>query len=176
METEIKLEEVWFFIWTRTFLVKLSILSVFQIVSKSYLQNNLRKKHTVVGCYKPPSLNDEYFYKLYGALSLYNIADCWVILISPRKTNVFRILQFFFFRTSYQNNNLLYGTNPSFIDHVITNMPSFFIKSYTVEMGISDHHKPVMSTCRTTFDKGESKKFLIVVIILLIVSILRKLW
>ena len=55
-------------------------------------------------------------------------------------------------------------------------MPSFFIKSYTVEMGISDHHKPVMSICRTTFEKGESKKFLIVVIIILIVSILRKLW
>ena len=51
------------------------------------------------------------------------------------------------------------GTNPSFIDHVITNMTSSFMKSCGIETGIFDHHKLVMSICRTTFAKGKSKTF-----------------
>ena len=37
------------------------------------------------------------------------------------------------------------GSNPSYIDHIITNLDSLFMKSYTVETGISDHHKLIMS-------------------------------
>ena len=33
------------------------------------------------------------------------------------------------------------------------------MKSYTVETGISDYHKLIISICRTTFAKGKSKKF-----------------
>ena len=33
------------------------------------------------------------------------------------------------------------GTNPSSVDHIITNMTSLFMNSCTVETGISDHHK-----------------------------------
>ena len=51
------------------------------------------------------------------------------------------------------------GTNTSFIDHIITNMTSLFMKSYTVEAGISDYHKLIMSFWRLTFAKGKSKKF-----------------
>ena len=49
-------------------------------------------------------------------------------------------------------------TNPSSIDHIITNMTSLFMKSCTVETGISDYHKLIMSICRLTFAKGKSKK------------------
>ena len=37
-------------------------------------------------------------------------------------------------------------------------MTSLFMKSCTVEMGISDYHKLIMSICRLTFAKGKSKK------------------
>ena len=50
-------------------------------------------------------------------------------------------------------------TNPSSIDHIITNMTSLFMKSCTVETaGISDYHKLIMSICRLTFAKDKSKK------------------
>ena len=50
-------------------------------------------------------------------------------------------------------------TNPSSIDHIITNMTSIFMKSYTVETGISDYLKLIMPICRLTFAKGKSKNF-----------------
>ena len=52
------------------------------------------------------------------------------------------------------------GTNPSFIDHVITNMTFLFMKSCTVETGMSDYYKLIISICRLTFAKGKSKKFI----------------
>ena len=51
------------------------------------------------------------------------------------------------------------GTNPSFICDIITDMISFFVKYCTVETGISDYHKLVMSICKPTLAKGKSKKF-----------------
>ena len=50
------------------------------------------------------------------------------------------------------------STNPSSIDHIITNMTSLFMKSCTVETGISDYHKLIMSICRMAFAKGKSEK------------------
>ena len=52
------------------------------------------------------------------------------------------------------------GTNPSFIDHIITNMTFLFMKSCTVETGMSDYYKLIISICRLTFAKGKSKKFI----------------
>ena len=43
-------------------------------------------------------------------------------------------------------------------------MTSLFMKSCTVETGISNYHKLIMSTCRMIFAKGKSKKFLLSVI------------
>ena len=49
------------------------------------------------------------------------------------------------------------GTNPSFIDHIITTMTFLFMKFCTVETRISDYQK-LMSICKMTFAKGKSKK------------------
>ena len=56
---------------------------------------------------------------------------------------------------------MLMGTNPSSIGYIITNMTFLFMKSCTVETAISDYHKLIMPICKTTFSKGESKKFLL---------------
>ena len=50
------------------------------------------------------------------------------------------------------------GTNPSSIDQIILTMTSLFMKSCTVETGISDYYK-LMSICRLTFAKSKSKRF-----------------
>ena len=50
------------------------------------------------------------------------------------------------------------GTNPSSIDHIITNMTSLFMKSCTAETGISDYHKLIMSIYRMTYAKSKGKK------------------
>ena len=50
------------------------------------------------------------------------------------------------------------STNPSSIDHIITNMITIFMKSCSVETGISDYHKLIKSICRMTFAKRQSKK------------------
>ena len=50
-------------------------------------------------------------------------------------------------------------TNSSSFGHIITNMISLFMKPCTVELGVSDYRKLIMSICRMNFAKGESKKF-----------------
>ena len=50
-------------------------------------------------------------------------------------------------------------TSISSIDHVIINITSLFMKSCTIETGICDHHKLLMSISRMTLVKGKSKKF-----------------
>ena len=51
------------------------------------------------------------------------------------------------------------GTNPSSINHIITNMTSLFMKSCTVETAICNYHILIMSICRLIFAKSKSKKF-----------------
>ena len=55
-------------------------------------------------------------------------------------------------------------TYPSSTDHIITNMASLFMKSCTLETGISDYRKLIMSICRMTFAKGKSKKVLLLLL------------
>ena len=52
------------------------------------------------------------------------------------------------------------SANPSYIDHIITNASSCFMKSCTLETGILDFHNLIMTVFRGTFAKGKPKKFL----------------
>ena len=49
----------------------------------------------------------------------------------------------------------LHGTS---IDVMLTNKPSCFQKTTTIETGLSDHHKLIISFFRTTFQKLNPKK------------------
>ena len=64
------------------------------------------------------------------------------------------------------------GTNTSSIDHIITNMTSIFMQSCTVQTGISDYHKLIMSISRMTFVKGKMKNSVIAVIRIWTVNLL----
>ena len=60
--------------------------------------------------------------------------------------------------------------NPSSIDHIIRNMTFLFMKPCTVETGVSDYHKLIISICRMTFAKVKVKNSFIAVIRILIVN------
>ena len=130
------------------------------------LEINLRnKKLLVIVCYKPPSLNDGYdLDQLHGALSFYiTTYDSFLLLgdfnISRDGGRLKEFCNSFSLDHLIKTRTCYIGTNPSSIDHIITNMTSLFMRSCTVEMGISDYHKLIMSICRMTFAKGKSKKF-----------------
>ena len=66
------------------------------------------------------------------------------------------------------------STDASYIDHVITNITSLFMKSWVVETGTSDHQK-LMFIYRTTFAKDKVKKFFIAVIRILVENVFTRL-
>ena len=49
------------------------------------------------------------------------------------------------------------STYPYSIDHIVTNMTSLFMKSCTVDPGISDQHKLIMSICKLNCAKSKSR-------------------
>ena len=131
------------------------------------LEINLRnkKKILVIGFCKPPSLNDAYFMdQLPGALSFCTtIYDNFLLLgdfnISHDDERLKEFCNSFFFRSSYQKTKLLHGYyHPFSIDHIVTIMTSVLMRTCTVEMGISDYFKLIMSIWRTTFAKDKCKK------------------
>ena len=119
----------------------------------------------VIGCYKPPSTNSEHFLnELYNAMSFYSSTYESFFLLGD--FNISRDNELLNdFCNSFSLSHLIKsptcfkGSNPSSIDHIITNMPTRFMKSCTLETGISDHHKLIMSIFRSTFAKGNSKTF-----------------
>ena len=129
------------------------------------LEINLRNKKILISCHKPASLNDEYFLdQLHGAFSFYSTTYGNLFLLGDFKIsrddellkefcNSFSLGHLIKTPTSYM------VTNPSSIDHIITNMTPLFMRSCTAETGICDYHKLIMPFCRLTFAKGKSNKF-----------------
>ena len=122
---------------------------------------NLRnKKYTywllVIGCCKPPSLNDEYLLdQLNAALSFHSTTyDNFILLdvfnISRDDERLKEFCNSFSLGHLIKTPTCYMGTNPSSIDHLITNMTSLFMKSCTVETEIYDYHRLIMSIWRLT--------------------------
>ena len=116
------------------------------------LEINLRnKKNTywlfVIGCCKPPSFNEEYLLDQLNA-AFFILLDVFNISRDDERLkefcNPFSLGQLIKTPTCYM------GTNPSSIDHLITNMTSLFMNSCTVETGIYDYHRLIMSIWRLT--------------------------
>ena len=68
------------------------------------------------------------------------------------------------------------STDAFYIDHVITNITSLFMKSWIVVTGTSDHQKLIMSIYRTTFAKDKVKKYFIAVIRILVENVFTRLY
>ena len=50
------------------------------------------------------------------------------------------------------------STNPTCVDNFLTNKKDYFINTLSSETGVSDHHKPIGTTLRSTFVKGKPGK------------------
>ena len=114
--------------WSRIFLVKTLIFS--NSLEDLPLEINLRnKKILVIGCYKPPPLNDEYFLgQFHGALSFYSTTcDNYLLLggfsISCDDERSEKFCNSFSLGHLNKTPTCYMGTNPS-INHIITDMTS----------------------------------------------------
>ena len=125
------------------------------------LEINLRnKKNTywllVIGCCKPPSLNDEYLLdQLHAASSFHSTTyDNFILLdvfnISRDDERLKEFCNSFYLGHLIKTQACYMGTNPSSIDHLITNLTSLFMKCCTVETGIYDYNRLIMSIWRLT--------------------------
>ena len=123
-------------------------------------------KTLIVGAYKPPAVkNDVFLNELHNALSFYSTKyDNFLIIgdlnipLGNQCLNDF--CDTFSLKHLIKDATCFKSANPSCIDHIITNASSRFMKSCTLETGISDFHKLVMTVFRGTFAKGKPKKFL----------------
>ena len=112
-------------------------------------------KWLFVGCYKPPSQNEEYFYqycnlsKTINAFSTkYNCS--WVTLIQ-QLLNLVKLKSLISSPTYFQS------TNPTCIDLILTNQGDLLCNSNTCEVGISDHHHLVSTMLNKKISKGSTK-------------------
>ena len=116
--------------------------------------------------YKPPSLSEERFSdERYSAISHYNslyktfvLPDDFKIPNNSSMLNDF--CDAFSFKNLITEPTCYKGMNPSCTDHILTNIPSHFMKSCAlIEAGISDYHKMIMTIFRGTFARGKSKTY-----------------
>ena len=81
----------------------------------------------MIGCYKPPSLYDKYFLdQLHGALSFYSTTDNNFLLLSDFNISrddkrLKKFCNSFSLGHIIKTSTCYMSTNPSSIDHIITN-------------------------------------------------------
>ena len=130
------------------------------------LEVNLTKqKLLVLGIYKPPAKDtDTFLNELSNAISFYKATYDDVLLIGDfnmtlENVSLQNFCDSFNFEELIKHPTCFKGNNPSCIDHITTNIPKRFMKSLSLETGISDHHKMIMTIFRSTFSKGKSKSY-----------------
>ena len=131
-----------------------------------FVEINLRKsKWLLFATYKPPSFSkDNYFSLVNKALDAYGSKFENIILMGDLNTtnddeNLVEFLE------DRELSNLVHfptcfmsETNPSTIDLIITNKPKSFQNTIGVSTGISDFHKMVLTSMKTTFPKAVPKE------------------
>ena len=131
-----------------------------------FVEINLRKsKWLLFATYKPPSFSkNNYFSLVNKALDAYGSKFENIILMGDLNTtnddeNLVEFLE------DRELSNLVHfptcfmsETNPSTIDLIITNKPKSFQNTIGVSTGISDFHKMVLTSMKTTFPKAVPKE------------------
>ena len=126
-----------------------------------YVELNFRKtKWLLLGCYHPPSQNDEYFFgQLRDSLDQFSHSyDRYMLIGDFNAEDSEPCLGNFLFEHNAKNIVKDYTCfksteNPSCIDLIITNNPSSFQNTTVVSTGLSDFHKMVVTVLKTTFIK-----------------------
>ena len=121
-----------------------------------FLEVNIQSsKRLFVGCYKPPSQNEEFF--------ISNLSKT----VNAFSTKYDNILLMGDFNLSIENKHLeellnLFNlksliSSPTCIDLLLANQEDLFSNSNTCEVGISDHHYLVSIMLNKKISKGSTK-------------------
>ena len=110
------------------------------------LEVNLGKgKQLIFGAYKPPNLsNNSFLNELYNEITFYstlyrNCVLLGYLNIVRNNTQLQNFCESFLFEDLIKKPTCYKGDNLTGIDHITINIPKRFMKSMTLETGISDH-------------------------------------
>ena len=129
-----------------------------------FIELNIRKvKWLIVGCYHPPSQNDEYYFRnLSKALDSFNNKYEKFLLIGDFNAEDHEI-EISSFLNNHEAKNIVKEKtcfksvlNPSCVDLFITNSPKSFQHTLSFPCGLSDHHDLVVTVLKSTFGKQKS--------------------
>ena len=125
---------------------------------------NIRKtKWLIIGCYHPPSHNDNYFFhNLSKALGSLNSNYEKFLLVGDFNSEDHETEITNFLNNHEAKNIVKQKTcfknilNPSCVDLFITNCPKSFQHTHSFSCGLSDHHNFVVTVLKNTFEKQKS--------------------
>ena len=129
-----------------------------------FIELNIRKaKWLVVGCYHPPSQNDEYFFSnLSKTLDSFHNKYEKFLLIADFNSEDHKI-EISSFLNNHEAKNIVKEKtclksvlNPSCVDLFITNSPKSFQHMHSFPCGLSDHRNLVVTVLKNTFGKQKS--------------------
>ena len=114
----------------------------------------LGKKRLIFGTYKTPKHKQWFFHK--WATKIVLLGDLNLVRDNTQLQNFCKSVLFEHLNkkpTCYKMDT------PTGIDHIITNIQKRFMKSTFLEIGITDHHKTIMTIFHSTFAKDKPKSF-----------------
>ena len=129
-----------------------------------FIEINIRKtKWLIVGCYHPPSQNNNYFfYNLSKALDSLNSNYEKFLLVGDfnsedHETEITNFLNNHEAKNIVKQKTCFKNVfNPSCVDLFITNSPKRFQHTHSFSCGLSDHHNFVLTVLKNTFEKQKS--------------------
>ena len=144
---------------------KLPTIDGFADFEGLFIEINLRKsKWLLLATYKPPSFSKDYYFALVNkALDAYSSKFENIILMGDFNTTPSEEILVEFLDDRELSNLVNFPTcfmskeNPSTIDLVITNKPKSFQNTIGISTGLSDFHKMILTTMKTTFPKAAPK-------------------
>ena len=129
-----------------------------------FLEVNIQSsKRLFVGCYKPPSQNEEFFIsnlsKTVNAFSTKydNILLMGDFNLSIENKRLEELLNLFNLKSLISSPTCFQPIDPTYIDLLLANQEDLFSNFNTCEVGISDHHYLVSIMLNKKISKGSTK-------------------
>ena len=129
-----------------------------------FLEVNIQSSNWLfVGCYKPPSQNEEFFisnlFKTINAPSAKydNTLLMGDFNLTIKNKHSEELLRLFNIKSLISSPTCFQSISPTCIDLTLTNQADFFSNSNTCEVGISDHHHLVSTMLNKKISKGSTK-------------------
>ena len=129
-----------------------------------FLEVNVQSsKWLFVGCYKPPSQNEELFISdLSKTINAFSIKHDKIMLMGDfnltiENTHLEELLSLFNIKSLISSPRCFQSINLTCIDLILTNQEDLFSNSNTCEVGISNHHHLVSTMLNKKISKGSTK-------------------